>query len=625
MPKSTRDILRHAFLDFRRSWRSLVLTDLAYKMVAFAILTPATALLLRWIMSGGEGRVLADADILRFFVTTKPGVLTLLVGGAILAGITALELACLMAIGLCTAGGRTLHVRGALVFGAARAAKVLALTGHMVLRVLIGLVPFLLLAGAAYGGLLRDYDINYYLAERPPAFWVAAAIVALLVAALAALLVRTIARWAFALPLVLFEGILPRRALGESARRSRGSRTVVVLSLASWAIVASVLGSVARWLPEYLGRALAPQASGSLTLLIVLITALALFWALLGLAVAVANASLFALVVVRLYLGVGEPQRPLAFDIETADRAGEGRVLPRPLRIGIVVIAALSVVGVVLLAVGVARRNQPVAVIAHRGASATAPENSLAAFRLAVEQGADFVELDVQESADGEVLVVHDADLMKLGGNPMKIWETEAAAIRGVDIGSRVGPQFSGERVPTLAEALAVVKGRSRVIIELKSYGHDQRLEERVVEIVEAAEMVDDCVTMSLDHDMVRKMKRIRPTWRAGVLVAKAIGDLTHLGADFVAVEARMATRPFVMKAHRAEQEVYVWTVNDPAWMLAAMSRGVDGLITDKPDLAREVTAKRAGMSDAQRVLVSFLVRVGAHQDALASPDKLRP
>ncbi len=365
--------------------------------------------------------------------------------------------------------------------------------------------------------------------------------------------------------------------------------------------------------------------SGSLTLLVVFITALALFWAVLGLAAAVANASFFALILVRLYLGIGEPRETGFFDLETADRAGEARVLPRPLRIGVVVIAALSVVGVVLLAVGVARRNQPVAVIAHRGASAIAPENTLAAFRLAVEQGADYVELDVQESADGEVLVVHDADLMKLAGNPMKVWETDAASIRSVDIGSRKGPQYSGERVPTLTEALAVMKGRSRVIIELKSYGHDQRLEERVAEIVEAAGMVDDCVTMSLDHDMVRTMKRLRPAWRSGVLVAKAIGDLTDLGADFVAVEARMATRPFVLKAHRAEQEVYVWTVNDPAWMLAAMSRGVDGLITDKPDLAREVAATRAGMSDAQRVFVGFLVRVGAHQDALAPPDELRP
>ena len=108
---------------------------------------------------------------------------------------------------------------------------------------------------------------------------------------------------------------------------------------------------------------------------------------------------------------------------------------------------------------------------------AIAPENTLASFRLAAEQHTDFIELDVQESADGQVLVVHDSDLMKVGGNPTKIWDGSAAILRSVDIGTSKDPRYSTERVPTLAEALAACKGRCRVIVELKSYGHDQRLE----------------------------------------------------------------------------------------------------------------------------------------------------
>jgi glycerophosphoryl diester phosphodiesterase len=109
------------------------------------------------------------------------------------------------------------------------------------------------------------------------------------------------------------------------------------------------------------------------------------------------------------------------------------------------------------------------------------------------------------------------------------------------------------------------------------------------------------------------------------VLAAKARGDLTSLHADFLAVEARMATGPFIRRAHRAGQDVYVWTVNDPAWMLAAMSRGADGLITDKPDLARQVVARRAAMSDGQRVALALLVRMGAHEEALDAEGNLRP
>jgi glycerophosphoryl diester phosphodiesterase len=130
---------------------------------------------------------------------------------------------------------------------------------------------------------------------------------------------------------------------------------------------------------------------------------------------------------------------------------------------------------------------------------------------------------------------------------------------------------------------------------------------------------------MSLDHSMARKMKQLRPTWRVGVLAAKAIGDITTMGGDFVAVEARMATRRFVRNAHNAGQDVYVWTVDDPAWMLSAMSNGVDGLITNKPAVAREVIRKRDEFSQAQRVLVALLVRLGASTKVLQKEDALRP
>lgn len=621
----SRGVAADAVRDLLGSWRSLAITDIAYKVVAFALLTPATLLLLRWMASRAHTRVVADADIARFFLTTPTGIVMLIVGGAILAAITALEMACLMAIGLAGTKGTRLSARSALAFGAKRAPFVLALTGHMVVRVLLGLLPFLAALGLVYWGFLGRHDINYYLAQRPPGFYVAAALGAVILAALAALLARTIARWALALPLVLFEKVLPRQALGESARRSSGNRRVIGAVLASWAVVGLILVTVARWLPEVLGRGLAPHLSGSLAMLLLFIAVLALLWFALGLIVGIVNASLFALVIVRLYLRIGEPREARMHEPLSLGRPGAPIRIPPRVVAGMAAIVVLACVGFALLALVVTRRNEPVAVIAHRGSSAAAPENTLAAFRLAVEQGADFVELDVQESADGEVLVVHDSDLMKIGGAPFKIWETDAARLRTVDIGSHAGPQFSGERVPTLAEALAVCKGRARVVVELKSYGHDQHLQERVAAIVEAAGMADDCIYMSLDHAMVGRMKRLRPSWRCGVLVAKAVGDLTSLDADFLAVEARIATGRFVRRAHRAGQEVYAWTVNDPAWMLAAMSHGVDGLITDRPDVARHVVARRAALSDGQRLLVALLVRLGARTETLAAEDALRP
>ena len=528
-----------------------------------------------------------------------------------------------MAIGFGRAQGVTLNARSALKFGATHALKVLRLVWHMILRLLAGLVPFVLAAGLVYLALLREHDINYYLSQRPREFVIAEGLVAFIGIGLALTLVRTIVRWALALPLVLFENAHPRHALGESAKRVAGARFLILWILVAWIVVASVLLIVATSSVDLVGRVVAPQLASSLALLLLFVAVLALVGVVLTLAVSVVNFSLFALLLTRLYLrltGTQVSASAVAHFASSGPRRFSGRA-----RAAILVVALLAAVGVGLLAFLVNRGQNPALVIAHRGASATAPENTLAAFRLAAEQHTDFVELDVQESADGQVLVVHDSDLMKVGRDATKIWEGDAAQLRAVDIGSYRGPQFSAERVPTLAEALATCKGRCRVVVELKSYGHNQQLEERVVAIVEAAGMEGDCIFMSLDHEMMRKLKALRPSWRVGLLVAKAMGDLTELKADFLAVEARMATRRFVWRAHRAGQDVYIWTVNDPAWMLMGLSRGVDGLITDKPDLARAVIERRAAMSNSERFLVAQLIRLGASTEALEAETALRP
>ena len=614
-----RDIVTAAARDCLRSWRSLALTDLAFKTIAFALLSPAATLLLRALMARAAGDVVADVDIARFLLATPLGVLTLIAALAIALGILSLQATCLTAIGLAAAKGTTLHVRQALAFAARRAPRVLRLTANMAVRLLIGLLPFLAALGLIFALLLRRFDINYYLAERPPEAWVALALAAPVVVGLVALLVRTIRRWALALPITLFEDLSPERALGESARRSLPARGLILTVLALWAVAALALLGATTALIEFAGRSLAPSFSGSLGMLLLFVASLAAVWAAIGYVVGIVNFSMFAALIVRLYLRVGEP--PLSLTVQSMVTRERPSWLPRRVTggavAGLAAVAFLAGLGFAVLSLLTTRTLRPVAIIAHRGASAEAPENTLAAFRLAVEEGTDLIELDVQESRDGEIVVVHDRDLMKIGGAAMNIWETDAARLRTVDIGSHKDPRFASERVPTLAEALDIARGRSRMLVELKSYGHAERLEERVAAVVEQAGMQGDCIFMSLDHDLVRRMTAVRPGWRTGVLTAKALGDLTRLDADFLAVEAKIATARFVRRAHRAGKDVYVWTVNDPAQMLRAMSRGVDGLITDRPGLARQVVERRAAMSDAERLLAALLIRLGAGTDTL--------
>jgi glycerophosphoryl diester phosphodiesterase len=619
---SARELFLGAIGDLRRSWKVLAITDLAYKAIAFALLMPATTLILFWLRSASSQRVVADTDIAMFFLTTPTGIVTLILGGSLIVAITAVEASCLMAVGVGQSQGVRLNGRGALRFGAAHALDILRLSGHMVLRVMLGVVPFGLAAGAVYLLLLRAHDINYYLKDHPPEFWIAASLIGLIGIGLVFLLARTIARWAFAWPLVAFEQLHPRQALGESARRAAGSYVLILASLAMWAVAAVVVSGVLTWLMRSLGLWGAPSVAASLPLLMLFLGLWVLVATALALAISVVNFSLLALVLTRLYQRLA--QRAPASLTQYAGEVWRIR-LTGGSGIGVLALIVLGLGGIAELAFLATRNQAPVVIIAHRGSSAVAPENTLAAFRLAAEQHTDVIELDVQESSDGVVLVAHDADLMKVSGNPAKIWETDAATLRAIDIGSYRDPRYAAERVPTLAEALAVCKGRCKVLVELKQYGHNQRLEERVVQIVEAAGMADQCEFMSLDHEMMHKLKALRPSWRVGILVAKAIGDLTELNADFLAVEARMASRRFIRRAHRAGQDVYIWTVDDPAWMLAGLTRGVDGLITDHPDVARRVIAMRARMSEPQRMLAALLIRFGASAKTLAAEDALRP
>ena len=622
MWKTVCAVFRDAACDLRRSWYSLALADIAYKVLAVALLMPATMWLLYSFRAGTTDRVVADVDIAMFFLTTPIGITTLVLGISLITAITAIEAACLSAIGFGASQGVALNAQSSLRFGATRAFNILRLAANMVLRVILGLLPFLAVASLAYLLLLRDYDINYYLSQRPSQFWIAVGIVALIAFGFGLLLLRTIARWALALPLVLYENVHPRRALGESAKRAAGSNLLILATLAVWAIIAATLLLTGTWLVQFFGRAIAPLLANSLGFLMAFIATLAISGVVLSLLVSVVNASMFSLLITRLYLHIGKTEHAQTSMAPYA--ATQRRLSPRALA-GVAAVAVLIAAGVVLFAFLANSKQQPTVIIAHRGASAVAPENTLAAFNLAAEQRADFVELDVQESADGQIVVAHDSDLMKVGGNAIKIWDGDAATLRAIDIGSFKDARFSSERVPTLAEALAACKGRCRVIVELKSYGHNQQLVERVAKIVEEAGMENDCVYMSLDHEMVRRMKALRPSWKVGLLVAKAMGDLTELKADFLAVEARMATRRFIRRAHNAGQDVYIWTVNDPAWMLVALSRGVDGLITDRPDLARAVIERRQQMSEPQRILVALLIRFGANTDRLQAENALRP
>jgi glycerophosphoryl diester phosphodiesterase len=611
-----REVVTSALRDFRKTWRALLSTDALYKLLAFALLVPLTALAIRLIVSTSGSPALADTDILFFFLRPL-GLAALIALSALSLTIVALEQACLMTIGLGAVEGKRIRLWDALVYGAGQAGRIVRLTMRVAGTILLLSAPFLVAGGLVYRSLLTEFDINYYLSEKPPAFWIAAPVLAVIGIVLAIVLVRVLTSWALALPILLFENAPVRQALSLSKDRVRGSRWLVGVTLVGWFLGTIVLSGLALGVVSLVGRLALSALSGSVSVLVLAAGGFLVVWAAVNLIVTLITAAMFALLVVRLFdsLDGGDTRRTSDRWASVSSAAGETWRVPKKALPVVLIVLAVAAGLVAKFLVNNVYRDRNILITAHRGAAGAAPENTLASVKQAIADGTDFVEIDVQETADGEVVVIHDRDLMKVGGTNLQIHTSTFEQLQAVDIGSWFAPEFEAERVPTLEQVLELCKGKAHVDIELKYYGFDERLEERVVEIVEAAGMESEIVVMSLEYDGIQKIRGLRPDWTYGLLTATALGDLTRVDADFLAVHASLATPGFVRRAHRRGKQVFVWTVNDPVEMWKMMNRGVDSIITDEPALARRVLTERAAMNAVERLMVELSFRFGAESE----------
>jgi len=476
------------------------------------------------------------------------------------------------------------------------------------MRLLIIVLPFLAVGAAVAWYLITDYDINYYLAEKPPEFLAAAAVISLILLTMIVVLTRKLLAWSLALPLLLLSDVSPARSFAESEKLTQRHQRFFLMALGIWALATLLLGAVLLGSVQFLGARLAPLFYDSINLLVLVLGGLVALWSLGNLLISTLASGAFACLLVVLYDQYGPEIK--ASDLSDSKQRWRWRMnAPRfaLLLIGSTVVAIL--IGTWLI--NDIRTDDDVKIIAHRGAAGKAPENTLAAVSQAIQDGADWIEIDVQESSDGEVVVIHDSDFMKLAGKDLKVWDSTLEELQGIDIGSWFGPEFSAERVPTLAKVLEETRGRSRVLIELKYYGYDQQLEQRVVDIVEQADMVNDVAIMSLQYAGIRKFRALRPDWVAGLLSSKAIGSLSGLDVDFLAVNMVMATPGFIRRTQMTGNQVFVWTVNDPISMARMMSLGVDGIITDEPEMARNVITDRSKLSLIERLLIHTAVLLG--------------
>lgn len=226
---------------------------------------------------------------------------------------------------------------------------------------------------------------------------------------------------------------------------------------------------------------------------------------------------------------------------------------------------------------------------AHRGDSFEAPENSLAAVRSSVEQGIDAVEIDVQLTKDGVVVLHHDYNLQRMAGVPKRVNELTYDEVARLNIGIRDGGFDESGRIPMLAEVLAEVQGKAKLIVDLKPYGPGDELANEVVALIEQFDMVQECYIQSFDRQTLDQIRQLNPDIRIGQILYFALGDLSLLDVDFYTIEQVMLTEAFVERAHKDGREVWVWTVNSERNLKEVLKFEIDGIITDFPARAHNM------------------------------------
>lgn len=592
----------------RASFVSLLLFGLFFYIVSTLVLTPMRAATVRLLIEASGSPAVSNTAIASF-LTTAPGMACLLVLAMTTLLLLLAQQSGLLLIAHDTLLGRRTSPLAALQQTLAALPRLLGLALVLTLLFLICALPFLFLAGLGYSVLLSDHDINYYLSVRPPQFWTAVGFGLLIAIGLALTAVFLLARTSVALPICLIEGHSWTRPVRMSWRRTRADWKKIALLVGGWlgavAIASAILLSGLVIFGEWL---LGVIPGGATTIIVATIGLVAAIDILAALGTFVSSAGL-GFIMAELHLRLSHDHatadiRSAGMSVAAAPPATRRRILLR-----IAAVLGVFALTSIVLAYGVIESmdlKDNVQITAHRGSSAKAPENSLSAIRQAIADGADYAEIDVQETRDGTIVLLHDSDLKRVAALDKNIWEVSYDEIRDLDIGSWFSPEFSSERIATLDEAIALARGNIKLNIELKFNGHDKQLTEQVVAIISAQAFEDQSVLTSLEIAALHEAKKLGDKLQAGAIVSVSIGDITKLDVDLLSLIKGLATSEMIARARRQGLGIHVWTINDTTEMHEMIDRGVDNIITDKPELLANVLKERAGLTDMERVMLKL-------------------
>jgi len=593
-------VLKQGLTLFRQHHRSLLALYLTFTGLSIAVFTPlitAAVSLLRPLT--GDAAITTGGLV--DFLASPGGMLWLLVTLLLAAVLIVLQLA---GVTLIAAQPGTHSNRAAIraLAGIGRRLPQLALLAIIqTLAHLFIALPFLAAMGFAAHLLLNNFDPYLLNLERPPILWWFLGFCLLMLGAIVVANGTLFLRWILSIPALMLDQQTPMAALQQSARDTRGTHreTVGLLSLGIVAVLAmpAVVTLVFDFLAASVFRLLPAKANLLLPVVILLVGS----YLLVSLALTFLASSALGTLIVARYKAI--PGRELQWQqpphARQDARTGRRLWLLEVLVIALVLTQSVQVVSSL-------NQQDEVTITAHRGSAFKAPENTLSAINQAIEDGADYIEIDVQLTADGVPVLWHDQDMVRIFGKPDRIGDVRYDDIRHLDAGSWFGDHFVHERIATLEQAIQATRGQARLFVDLKPNRNERALVTAVVQSLQENNAVKGTILAAADWPSLELAKQMEPGLKTALLAQFVVGPLWQDRYDILALRLNRATPAAVARAHKAGNELHVWTVNQPSDMARFLDMGVDNIITDRPDVLAELMAERAGLSDGERLAMQI-------------------
>lgn len=229
--------------------------------------------------------------------------------------------------------------------------------------------------------------------------------------------------------------------------------------------------------------------------------------------------------------------------------------------------------------------------VAHRGASGEAPENTTASFQRAIAQGAEIIETDARLSKDKEIVLIHDETVERTTDGRGKVCELTLKELKSLDAGSWFGKEFSGERIPTLSEAIEVIRGGAKLNIEFK--GEDLLLVPKVIDLLKEEGFIKEVILSSFNYSFIEETKRLEPQVITGLLFATPAQEREGLPywkwLDLILPRYNLVSEDLVERAHSKGLKVIAWTVDKPEEIRRLIDLGVDGIASNYPALLTQI------------------------------------